>query len=65
MTTNNGAARTFIPIFEDTTPTNILDIINKENNEKDNWYTLDGLQLQSKPTAKGIYINNSKKVIIK
>ena len=65
MTTSNDAAREFFSIFEDNMPTNIFNIINKNNSEKDIWYTLDGLQLQSKPTAKGIYINNSKKVIIK
>ena len=65
MTTSNDAAHEFFSIFEDNMPTNIFNIINKNNSEKDIWYTLDGLQLQSKPTAKGIYINNSKKVIIK
>jgi hypothetical protein len=29
------------------------------------WYTLDGVRLSGKPTAKGIYINNGKKVVIK
>lgn len=29
------------------------------------WYTLDGRRLSGKPTAKGIYINNGQKVIIK
>ena len=29
------------------------------------WYTLNGVQLQSAPTQKGIYINNGKKVVIK
>ena len=28
------------------------------------WYTLDGRKLQGKPTKKGIYINNGRKVII-
>ena len=33
---------------------------------KDNsWYTLDGRRLSGKPTARGIYINNGKKVVIK
>ena len=31
----------------------------------DNWYTLDGVKLSGKPTKKGIYINNGKKVVIK
>ena len=29
------------------------------------WYMLDGRRLNSKPTAKGIYIHNGKKVVIK
>ena len=29
------------------------------------WYTLDGLRLDGKPTTKGIYVNNGKKVVIK
>jgi hypothetical protein len=31
----------------------------------DGWYTLGGRRLEAKPTAKGIYIHNGKKVIIK
>jgi hypothetical protein len=30
-----------------------------------NWYTLDGTPLSGKPSAKGIYINNGKKIVIK
>ena len=29
------------------------------------WYTLDGVCLSGKPSTKGIYINNGKKVVIK
>lgn len=29
------------------------------------WYTLDGRMLQSKPTQKGVYIMNGKKIVIK
>ena len=29
------------------------------------WYTLDGVRLSSKPSTKGIYINNGKRVAIK
>jgi oligosaccharide reducing-end xylanase len=28
------------------------------------WYTLDGVRLKGKPTAKGAYINNGRKVVI-
>lgn len=31
----------------------------------DGWYTLDGVRLDGKPTARGIYINNGKKIVIK
>ena len=30
-----------------------------------NWYTIDGRRLQSRPAAKGIYVNNGRKVVIK
>ena len=29
------------------------------------WYTLNGVRLNGKPTKKGIYINNGKKIVIK
>ena len=34
-------------------------------NGSDAWYTLDGRRLDGKPTQRGIYINNGKKVAIK
>jgi hypothetical protein len=34
-------------------------------NGSDAWYTLDGRRLSGKPTQKGIYINNGKKIVIK
>ena len=33
--------------------------------ESDAWYTLDGIRLSDKPSTKGIYINNGKKIVIK
>ena len=33
--------------------------------ENGRWYTIDGLQLQHKPTQKGLYIYNGKKLIVK
>ena len=29
------------------------------------WYTLDGVRLSGKPSTKGIYINNGRKIVIK
>ena len=31
----------------------------------DGWYDLNGRKLQGKPTKKGIYIHNGKKVVVK
>ena len=33
--------------------------------DSESWYTLDGVRLSSKPSTKGIYINNGKKIVIK
>ena len=48
--------------------TGIVPIHNSQStihNEADGWYSLDGRRLGSKPSAKGIYINNGRKVVIK
>ena len=48
-------------------PTDIISIDNGQwtiDNEAGAWYTLDGRRLNGKPTTKGIYINNGKKIII-
>ena len=46
---------------------NAIGEIDLETGEFDfsGWYTLDGVKLSGKPTAKGIYINNGKKIVIK
>ena len=35
------------------------------HNEADAWYTVNGVKLSGKPTKKGLYIHNGKKVVIK
>ena len=37
----------------------------KSEGVADNWYTIDGRRLNGKPTARGIYINNGKTIVIK
>ena len=37
----------------------------KTEYENGKWYTISGLQLQKKPTKKGLYIYNGKKVVVK
>lgn len=59
-------ARGLNMIFDDGTST-AINLINSgaQNNENGMWYTLQGLRLDKKPTTKGIYIHNGKKVVIK
>ena len=45
--------------------TGIVWISDDESKKSNVWYTLDGRKLSSKPTVKGLYINNGKKIIIK
>ena len=33
--------------------------------DSESWYTLDGVRLSGKPSTKGIYINNGRKIVIK
>ena len=33
--------------------------------DSESWYTLDGIRLSGKPSTKGIYINNGRKIVIK
>ena len=49
----------------DDDPTGIISVQDSQFtvNDSDAWYTLDGRKLSGKPTAKGIYINNGKKVM--
>ena len=49
---------------------NIVDVtgireIKNETKGNDRWYSLDGRELKSQPTVKGIYIKNGKKVVVK
>jgi hypothetical protein len=37
----------------------------KSQNSTDLWYTMDGKKLNTKPRAKGVYIKNGQKVVIK
>lgn len=46
--------------------TNIIATEDVESRMRDGvWYTLDGRRLSGKPTARGIYVNNGRKVVIK
>ena len=62
-----ACAREFVMNFDGET-TGIDSMHNSEClmlNEADAWYSLDGRKLDGKPSAKGMYIKNGKKVVVK
>ena len=62
----NGARAFVLNFGDDSNATGILttNFTNPTNTDNE-WYSLDGCRLNGKPTAKGIYINNGRKVVIK
>lgn len=58
--------RAFVLNFGDDS-TGIISVSKESRSEgvADAWYSLDGRKLNVKPTAKGLYINNGRKIIIK
>ena len=61
-----GTAAARVLMLVDSGTTGISATLN-DNGEmiNDSWYTLDGRKLDAKPTRKGMYILNGKKVVIK
>ena len=56
-------ARAFALNFDGEETTGILEVSAKSNEVKDDvWYSLDGVRLSGKPTQRGLYINNGRKV---
>ncbi|MBR2154736.1 MAG: hypothetical protein IJ901_09005 [Bacteroidaceae bacterium] len=58
-------ARNFALSFDGEKAAGILEVSAELKDKKDAWYSLDGVRLSRKPTQRGLYINNGKKVIIK
>lgn len=58
-----NAIKQFVLNFDDD-PTGIKDI-NGIKDSNDTWFDLEGRKLAGKPSQKGIYINNGKKVTVK
>lgn len=52
----------YISGFDELTSVQTVEI---ESTETGNWYSLQGVQLNSRPTQRGIYLNNGKKVLVK
>ena len=51
--------------FTFSNPVTNLNNHNMEDTKENVWYNLYGHKLHNKPTQKGIYINNGRKVIIR
>jgi hypothetical protein len=62
---NVQAASDFVLDFGDGSITGITSITADQRSTDGATYTLDGRKLNGKPTAKGVYIQNGRKVVIK
>ena len=62
-----NAIRAFVLNFGEGEQTGIFSATLNDKGQmiNDKWYSLDGRKLNGKPTTKGLYINNGKKVVIK
>lgn len=61
--TNEGT-RAISMEFEDGVTTGFIQIATGEAEDGD-WYGIDGIKFNQKPTQRGVYINNGRKVIVK
>ena len=62
---DGGSVSAIQMYFGDDETTGIITMSDVRSKMSDVWYTLDGRKLDGKPTQKGIYIYNGKKVVIK
>ena len=62
---NTQPAPRYVPLQEigGTTGINVMEDVRSKKD--DVWYTTDGRKLQGKPSAKGVYINNGQKIVIR
>ena len=64
LVSSGNNTRGFTIEFENDGTTGIRTIDNGLT-DNESWYSLDGRKFNGKPTSKGVYINNGKKVILK
>jgi len=61
-----AGTRSALVIGGDDGTTGVISQLSTLNSQlSDVWYSLDGRKLNAKPTAKGIYVNNGRKVVIR
>ena len=61
---NVAGVRAFKLNFGDES-TEVKEVIEVKEVKDNSWYSLEGVKLSSKPAARGLYINNGRKVVIK
>ena len=64
LTVTGSLAAHYQWINEGYVPTGIKEAV-AVSSRPDGWYTIDGRRLNGKPTEKGIYINNGRKIAVK
>ena len=67
-TSPSANVRAFVLDFGDGEKTGIRSLTpdaSPKGEGRSGWYTINGVKLQGKPTMRGIYINNGRKVVIK
>ena len=53
------------PVLFTTLVSTAVETVEKVATDKDVWYNINGVKLTDKPTQKGVYIKNGKKVVVK
>ena len=59
----SSGARIINLVFDD--DATAIENYRQEASTTNDWYTLDGRKLEGKPTRKGLYIKNGKKVVVR
>ena len=64
--TGEGPAPRFVPVMEISGTTGIEGVRGLMSDDRgENWYDLNGRRLQSKPSQKGVYLHDGRKVVIR
>lgn len=63
--TNKEVSNSRIMMSFDDEPTDVKHVTFNIKQNTGEWYTLDGRKLDKKPTAKGVYVKDGRKVVIK
>ena len=61
----NSNESTLLTHWEGEPAPTAVEAVRTESAETNQWYSLDGRKLQEQPTRKGVYLKNSKKLVVK